>query len=166
MTSEQDVGTTFEIYLPASEGPEQVIEQSRKIDKPASPARVLLMDDEDLLRILAEEIITRLGYEIATAKTGEEVLSIYSSAMEIGTPFDVVILDLTIRGGMGGNDTMKELLRLNPRVKGIISSGYFGDPVMAQYRKHGFAGVIPKPYHIEQLSKVLQEVLAAGDETE
>lgn len=160
VTSEQNKGTTFEIYLPASEVPEKEFESPENPKGGISPARVLLMDDEDLLRILAEEIVTKLGYEIKTVKTGEEALSVYASAMEEGNPFDVVVLDLTIRGGMGGQETMEELLRIDPEVKGIISSGYFSDPVMAQYRKHGFRGVIPKPYHVEQLSRVIQGVLA------
>ena len=93
------------------------------------------------------------------ARDGEEAVELYERELRRSRPFDAVILDLTVPGGMGGKDAVKRLRALDPAVKAIVSSGYCNDPVMASYRDHGFRGVIAKPYNVDDLAAVLKEVL-------
>jgi len=121
------------------------------------------MDDEDMIRELAAEAVLELGHVPETARNGEEVLKKYQEAMECGTPFDVVIMDLTVPGGMGGKEAIPRLVEMDPGVQAIVSSGYARDPVMAHYREWGFSGVLVKPYRIDQLGKVIASVLVKKD---
>ena len=152
-------GTTFHLYLPATD---------KKLTPPAKESeylrtgkgRVLVMDDEETILTTMRDILTRLGYEVTFAREGAEVVELYRNAMgERGTPFDVVIMDLTIAGGMGGKDAVKKLLEIDPRVKAIVSSGYPKDPVMSEYRQYGFSGVVAKPFRIRELSEVVYRVM-------
>lgn len=117
------------------------------------------MDDEEHVRKVTTTMLAYLGYEPRTARDGDEALELYKNAKESGHPFDVVILDLTIPGGKGGKKTIKELLAFDPAVKAIVSSGYSNDPVMADYRAHGFSGIAVKPYKVGELSVALQDVM-------
>ena len=103
--------------------------------------------------------MSHLGYEVETVKDGAEMIEIYKREKEKGKPFDAVIMDLTVVGGMGGREAIKELLKIDPDAKAIVSSGYSDDPVMAGYRDYGFRGVIAKPYEIRKLREVLQSVI-------
>jgi CheY-like chemotaxis protein len=120
------------------------------------------MDDEESIRNLLDKILGRIGYEASFARDGFEALEAYTKAKASGRPFSAVICDLTIRGGMGGREAIRELIAIDPQVKAIVSSGYSDDPAMAEYQKYGFRGVIAKPYKINELSHVLQEVIAQG----
>ena len=156
--SEVGHGTTFQVYLPASSG----TKTGAPTAAPAALAghgRVLIMDDEEAVRILLERMLRPLGYEVALAANGEEALARYAKAQAAQRPFDVVILDLTIPGGMGGLETLRQLRNLNPAVKAVVSSGYSDDPVMAQHQEYGFAGVVAKPYRLEDLARTLQAVM-------
>ncbi|MDY6952037.1 MAG: ATP-binding protein [Thermodesulfobacteriota bacterium] len=161
--SQEGVGTVFSVYVPASEG--EVIEEKPSIEEPVreepilGKGRILVMDDERRIRELAGRIMDRLGYDVAFSKDGAEAIEMYQKAMEAGEPFDAVILDLTIRGGMGGKEAIKRLIDMDPHVKGIVSSGYSDDPVMADYKKYGFCGVVAKPYSIVEMSQNLSRVL-------
>jgi len=124
-----------------------------------------VMDDEEMIRKLAEEILTHLGYDFEFAKNGSEAVELYRSALEAKIPFDAVVLDLTVRGGMGGKETIQEILQLDPYVKGIVSSGYSADPGVTDFRKYGFKGVVAKPYTVEELSQELTRVLNADGQT-
>ena len=104
-------------------------------------------------------MLESLGYETVAVINGEEVLKQYQQARNAGQPFDVVIMDLTVPGGMGGKETLKELMALDPLVKALVSSGYSNDPVMANPLEYGFIGVIPKPFRLEEISRVLSKVL-------
>ncbi|MBE2215242.1 MAG: response regulator [Opitutaceae bacterium] len=126
-------------------------------------ARVLLMDDEETIRRLGERCLRHLGCEVQVAADGGECVRIYQAAMQGGRRFDAVILDLTVPGGLGGRETIQALKAIDPAVRAIVSSGYSNDPVMAHYREHGFAAVVPKPYSVDVLTLTLQRVLAAAD---
>jgi CheY-like chemotaxis protein len=106
--------------------------------------------------------LSGLGYCVTPAKDGAEAIDLYQKAFDAGRPFDAVILDLTVPGGMGGRETIAKLRELNPDVKAIVSSGYSDDPVMAQYREHGFVGVVTKPYAISTLSDLLRRFLGTA----
>jgi CheY-like chemotaxis protein len=117
------------------------------------------MDDQEDILEIAGHLLRHLGYEVGLARDGAEAVDLYQKAQEAGRPFNAVILDLTIPGGMGGKDAIQKLLEIDPEVKAIVSSGYSTDPIMADFRRFGFSGVVSKPYEIEDLSAALLEVL-------
>ncbi len=124
--------------------------------------RVLVVDDEAPIRKFLGIMLQKFGYEAETANDGEEAIERYTAAKSGGTPFDAVIMDLTIPNGMGGCEATRRLRELDPKVKAIASSGYSLDPVMANFRDYGFCGVIPKPYRAEELNRILKEVIGDG----
>jgi len=147
-------------YLPASDERTSSREETR--GRPLQgQGRVLLVDDQEIIRSAASAALTRLGYDVKLAAEGVEGARMYEEAMKEGHAFDVVLLDLTIPGGMGGKDAVRELLRIDPNARVIASSGYSNDPVMADYRAYGFREVIVKPYRIDDLSEVLHKVINA-----
>ncbi len=155
--SELSKGTTFTIYLPATD---KKIEEKRKKDKPIfGSGKVLVMDDDEDIRAVLSMMLEELGYEVHLVQDGEEAIRLYTTEKEAGRPFDLVIMDLTIQGGMGGKEALKRLLEIDPQAKAVVSSGYSNDPVMADYSKYGFKGVITKPYSIEELSVVIKRVI-------
>ncbi|MCE5273691.1 MAG: response regulator [Deltaproteobacteria bacterium] len=123
--------------------------------------RILVMDDEELIRDVVSSMLEYLGYEVELSSNGQEALQKYSEALQGEKRFDMVIMDLTIPGGKGGKEVIRELLELDPAVKAIVSSGYSNDPVMSNYTEYGFKGVVNKPFKIEDLAKALDQVLAA-----
>ncbi len=157
--SELGVGTTFHIYLPASEKAVPKIKKTRLIK---GHGRILVMDDEESLRKMIGRMLKNLGYESKFAKDGAEAIQMYKAARKSGKPYDAVILDLTVPGGMGGKDTVKKLLKIDPEIKAIVSSGYSDDPVLSNFQEYGFKGMMPKPFESRLLSKVLHEVLQGG----
>ncbi|MBW2169924.1 MAG: response regulator [Deltaproteobacteria bacterium] len=152
-------GTTFHFYLPASQT--QVIEEEAPVtERPmASRGSILVMDDEELVRNVAGQMLTRLGYDVAFAKDGSEAIEMYKKAMKSKKCFDAVILDLTVKGGMGGKETVKKLLEIDSDVKAILSSGYSDDPAMTDFRKHAFCSTIVKPYDIDKMDRVIFEAI-------
>lgn len=152
-------GTTFSIYLPASEH-EQVILPEKQSGLHPGQGKILIMDDEDSVREVIAEMLKMLGYTADTATDGVQALEKYQQARNNGDGFDLVIMDLTIPGGMGGQEAIKELLAIDPHALAIVASGYSSDPVMSNYKSHGFSGVISKPFEIEKLSRVLHDVLS------
>jgi PAS domain S-box-containing protein len=160
--SELHVGTKFVIYLPAkgySVSAEASIENRIKKGR----GRVLIMDDKMEVREAAGEMLRHMGYEVEFAKDGSEALKLYKRAKMENVPFDTVIMDLTVPGGMGGKEAIEKLLVFDPGVKAIVSSGYSSDPILEKYQKYGFKGVLPKPYEMGKLSDVLYGVLAEGN---
>ncbi|MBN4057037.1 response regulator [bacterium AH-315-J21] len=121
---------------------------------------VLLMDDEESIRTVSQRALTRYGYRLYLASKGEEALAIYKRQMQTAELIDVVILDITIAGGMGGGETMKLLRELDPQVTAIVSSGYSNDPMMMQPEEHGFVRAIVKPYRMADLHQEIQKILA------
>ncbi|ADH85120.1 ATP-binding protein [Desulfurivibrio alkaliphilus] len=149
-------GCTFTILLPVANSAGIPAEAD---DRPA-PAhnlsrRILLMDDEEMVRRVAARILQQLGCQVQETTDGEAAISAYRQAREEGQPFDLVIMDLTIPGGMGGKEAVKEIRRLDPQARVIVSSGYANDPIMAEPEKYGFDGVISKPYLLKDLEQVL-----------
>jgi len=158
--SSPGAGTAVSIYLPAQSQPVEADDAIPAKDNSASPTkRVLVMDDEEMLRNLAEQMLKRLGYTVKTVKDGVEAMMVYQKQKDAREPFDAVILDLTIKGGMGGQQTIRELLKIDPDVKAIVSSGYFDDPVMAHYAGYGFRGALAKPYQKDGLERLLKEIV-------
>ena len=117
------------------------------------------MDDEELVRELASDMLTSLGYEVTTAIDGAEAIEIYRESIKSGNPFDAVIIDLTVPGGMGGRETIQRLAEIDPEVKAIVSSGYSNDHILANFGEYGFKGVVAKPYRTRELSEELHRVI-------
>ena len=162
--SEPGKGTSFVIYLPVggADTPSQAAEANSSVwqaEEVRPGGRVLFMDDEAILQELVAAMLEHLGYEVTCAAHGEEAVALYTEAKQAGREFDVVIVDLTVPGGMGGHETLRQLLIIDPGVKAVVSSGYSNDPIMAEHRRHGFSGVIAKPYQMAELSQVLQGVI-------
>ncbi len=117
------------------------------------------MDDEAPILKMAEKLMKRLGLEFTPASNGEEAIERYRGAKESGRPFDLVVMDLTIPGGMGGKEAISIRREIHPAGRAIVSSGYSSDLAMADFRKHGFRGMVAKPYDITELSSVIRDVL-------
>jgi PAS domain S-box-containing protein len=151
-------GTTFVIYLPAdttrSASQEGEGDLSLNGDK-----KVLLMDDDPLVREAATGMLSSFGYHVVATCDGQEALDVYRASLDAGEPFDFGILDLVIPDGMSGAECVGKILKMNPNAILLVSSGYSDDPVLSQYRDYGFQGIIPKPYTIEELRRVLLDVL-------
>jgi len=160
--SETGKGTIFSIYLPST-GKQPLAEKPD--ETPASLAKgqgkILVMDDEELIRNVSTAMLRQLGYEAHAANDGEETITRYLQAKKDGQPFDLVIMDLTVPGGMGGKETIGHLRQLDPQVKAVVSSGYANDPIMANFNKYGFCGVAPKPFSLQELSELLQMILSS-----
>jgi CheY-like chemotaxis protein len=156
-------GATFHVYLPASE--KEVEPEAAAKAKSTTPivrqqGKILVLDDEEVICELISYTLTSLGYTVVSSYDAETTLRLYKEAMEEGSPFDLVIMDLTIPGGMGGREAIQELKKIDPKVKGIVSSGYAMDAIMTQCRDYGFCGAIPKPFDLNQLEVSVQEALA------
>jgi nitrogen-specific signal transduction histidine kinase/CheY-like chemotaxis protein len=149
-------GTTFCIELPTTATGDKE-ESKAPMEAIRGSGRVLIMDDEEQVRLVAQAMLEDLGYTVECAKDGSEAVEVYRNGREDGTPFDVIIMDLTIPGGIGGKEAITELLRLDPNAKVVVSSGYSDDPVVANYKEYGFCAVLSKPYRLQEMSLVLFE---------
>mgnify|MGYP006282940941 CR=1 FL=1 len=162
------VGTTVHIYLPAKPAQREIQppEDAKRVPRspipgePWSTPKVLVMDDEEMLRNLAQRMLTRLGYEAEAVEDGKAAIETYKARMDSGRPFNAVILDLTVKGRMGGEQAIQELVKIDPEVRAIVSSGYSNDPVMSDFEQYGFKAAMPKPYKMEGLKETLKQVLA------
>ena len=151
-------GSTFTFYLPASE--KKIESKKPAIEMLRSGiGKILIMDDEELIRDVARDILKSLGYETDLARDGAEALALYRKAKDAGKPYAAVIMDLTIPGGMGGEEAVKKLLAIDPDAKAIVSSGYSTGPIMSDFKAYGFSGVITKPYRIADMGATLQLVI-------
>jgi len=147
-------GANFDVYLPACERvPDEVARSGGVVF--SGHGSILIMDDEEYVRSVLSRSLVSLGYEVTAAANGEETLDFYNKSAAAGKTFDLVILDLTVPGGMGGLKTLEELKKTNPFVKAVVSSGYSNDPVMADYAKYGFVDVLAKPYDVKTLSETI-----------
>lgn len=153
--SKENFGTTFEIYMRASDRIPDEEEISIKSIENTSGGSVLIMDDEEYILEVLVKMLKYHGFTVSTARTGEEAVALYKNNLESGSPFDYVILDLTVYNGMGGKETVKILRDIDPGVKAIVSSGYSDNPILANYREYGFSGILSKPYIIEDVLKAI-----------
>ena len=152
------IGSEFHVFLPASDRQVKPV-----TPQPSAPlqgqGRVLVMDDEELICELAKTSLEFLGYQVDTAPDGEACIAAYTRARDEGQPYAVLIMDLTIPGGMGGKEAIQRLLDIDPEVRAIVSSGYSHGPEMANHKQHGFRGMVGKPYKVEELAKEITAVL-------
>ena len=158
IASEVGVGTTVIIYLPASQ--QAAVSATTHAPVPLSGSgRILVMDDEDMVRSVSRHLLENLGYTVECVQDGTEAVAAYQRAQATGQPFAAVILDYTIPGGMGGLETLTHLRTIDPQITALLSSGYANNPVMADWAYYGFSGVVAKPYTLAQLQEALHNVL-------
>lgn len=157
--SEIGSGTTFHIFLPALWQEMVLPEAQKEIAVINEGLKILLMDDEEAILNSVGEMLTARGHQAVCALDGAAAIKLYRQGLDNGEPFDVVIMDLTVPGGMGGQAAIAHLRDIDPRIKAIVSSGYANDPIMADYERFGFSGVITKPYRFDELNEVLYKVI-------
>jgi len=136
--------------------------EKAKKDPITGTGNILIMEDDDVIREALGEILTHLGYQIELAKNGEEAIALYKAAKSVGQSFDLVIIDLSIRCGMGGKEAITKLLEIDPNVKALVSSAYSIDTVMSDYKRYGFCGVVTKPYNISELSEIISVTIESN----
>jgi len=156
--SKMGEGTVFHIYLPASSN-EITQANHQELCQSKGKGKLLIMDDEEIIRNCLSDMLQDLGYDTCCAGNGAEAIQIYLHAAELGSPFDAVIIDLTIPGGMGGKETIRKLSEIDKEVKAIVASGYSTDPVMANYKEYGFKAVLSKPFNTQELREALRQVI-------
>jgi CheY-like chemotaxis protein len=149
-------GTTFKIYLLSTDKP--------KIDRIGSTeihltkkGRILILEDDPTVQRFVMKMLTQLGMEVKIEDDGSKIIDAYLESLTKDQPFDLIIMDLTIPGGLGGKETIKKIKEINPAVKAIVSSGYSTDPIMAKYQDFGFVGVLKKPYLINDMKFLLEK---------
>jgi len=157
--SEEGVGTTFQLYLPGIDKKADLENKQDNVKPKNGRGRVLLIDDEEYIRRATGYLLTRLGYDTILASDGAEGIDLYEWARDSGRPVDLVIMDLTIPGGMGGKEAIQKLRKIDPRAKAIVVSGYSDDPVMSDHEKYGFQAVMTKPYKIQDLGEIVHKVI-------
>lgn len=167
--SKEGVGTEFVIYLPSTHGGEK--KETEKLgrdgeDRTVESARVLIMDDDPRVRQVLGSMLAALGHSVTESEDGREAVELYQRGMASGRPFDAVIMDLTVPGGMGGEAAIEELRKIDPDVKAIVSSGYANNPVLSSYGDYGFYGSLVKPYSLSQLRNELDSVLTLDEQQE
>ncbi|KUO66303.1 MAG: hypothetical protein APF84_17890 [Gracilibacter sp. BRH_c7a] len=158
--SEPGQGTTVSVYLPAIPGKVQTEKKAMGASLPGK-GRFLVMDDEAGIREVIGDMLALLDCDASFASEGEEAIRLYREASERGQPYDAVIFDLTIPGGIGGKQAIAEIIKINPQIKAIVSSGYCNDDIMTDYQKYGFQAVLPKPFCLEELSRTITNTLQA-----
>jgi len=160
-------GSTFVVYLPASEGGSAAAKKPVEPEAtPGKKTRIMVMDDEEQIRNMTQRMLTRIGHEVTLAADGEEAIRRYREAYTGGVPIDLVIMDLTIPGGMGGKDAVREILAINTQAKVVVASGYSTDPVMASFKDFGFCDAIVKPFQQSELKMMLKRVLTETGPTD
>ncbi len=154
-------GTTFNIYLPSVEETyaDYRSESEIKIDEKHRGGMILVMDDEKMILELISDMLDCLGYAVKTCENGEEAVSLYKKQMEKEEPFSMVIMDLTIPGGMGGKEAAEQILAIDPKACLVVSSGYSSDPIVSSFSSYGFKAAVAKPYRLKEISQVLSSLL-------
>ena len=159
--SQLESGTTFYLYLPAVEKQVAAVAPAEPSSKVKLKGKILIMDDEENIRDITSQLLTHIGFETHTARDGEEAIELYINAKKLGNPFDALIMDLTVPGGMGGVEAIKKIIEIDPSARAIAASGYFSDQeLIADYRQAGFRDYITKPFKISDLTAALQKIIA------
>ncbi|MBN2809917.1 MAG: PAS domain S-box protein [Deltaproteobacteria bacterium] len=161
--SSTDTGTTISIYLPAaaSISSREPLPRPRRPEAEMSPGSVIIMDDEEIIREVVEGMLSAAGYKVLQAEDGQEALRLYENANRSDSPVTLIIMDLTIPGGMGGQQTAQKILQINPQAKIIVSSGYANDPIMADYAEYGFCAALAKPFQLQELKQTIAKALSS-----
>ena len=152
------VGTVFTIYLPRANRPAE-LQTRRAASLRFGTGRILFMDDDEKISALTATMLTSLEYKFDLAKNGEEAITLYQRYLNIGRPYDAVVMDLTIIGGMDGETCFRELQKLDPDVRAIVSSGYDNDEMVQRYLDLGFRGYLTKPYRVADLGRAIKTVV-------
>lgn len=152
-------GSTFDVYLPASPGAPVAKKESVESEVKTGQGKVLVVDDEEPIREVMAFMLDYLGYQTVQARDGAEAISLYQKAIDSGEPFNAVIMDLTIPGGVGGKEAIADLQKIDPQIRAIVSSGYSNDPIMSNFRDYGFCACVLKPFNLQDISNVLHKVL-------
>ena len=152
------IGTTFTIWLPAAQRAAAVAKSAAYFPFPVTSARILFMDDDEVVRNLARTLLAKAGHDGTLVADGAEAVAAYRQAHTAGNAYDLVIMDLTVPGGMGGKDALVAMQKINPAVRAIASSGYSNDPVMSNHQAFGFVAVLPKPYSLDAFTKAINRV--------
>ncbi len=158
--SDPGKGADFHFYLPAVTAASETGKKTP--DRQECAGRILIMDDRLMILDTVSELLEGFGYEVEISQNGTEAVEKYSRAMESGKPFDAVIMDLIVPGEMGGLEATRNILKIHPEARIIVSSGYSTDPIMANYKEHGFFNMLPKPYSIAEMDKILKQAIDTG----
>ena len=151
-------GTTFTIYLPATDGTDSTGVVKKTGIKSSTPANIMVMDDDAMLRDIAESQLKHLGHKVVVVPDGDTAVKQYKELLNTEEHIDIIIMDLTIPGGMGGKEAVQHILSINPDAKVIVASGYSNDPVMAECKKYGFSASVAKPFDLMELEKTIASV--------
>lgn len=158
--SDANRGTTFIIYLPVSmETSQDSSASTQKSIEEEEKATIMIMDDEPMVRDIAQQMLEHFGYNVLLTKNGHDAIQVYDEHFKSCRTIDLCIMDLTIPGGMGGKNAVLDILRINPEAKVIVASGYSNDPVMANYQEYGFKASIAKPFQLAELNVLINDVL-------
>jgi two-component system, cell cycle sensor histidine kinase and response regulator CckA len=131
----------------------------RVVSEGRKKIKFLIMDDEEIVGDIAKQMLIYLGYDVMLVKDGEQAVSLYKSRLSSGDRFDVVIMDLTIPGGMGGKEAVGEILAVDPDAKIVVSSGYSNDPIMVHCKEFGFSAAIAKPFDLQSLKTIVESLI-------
>ena len=164
VTSEVEKGTTFTVYLPSSYVAPKFDTQALAAI-PKGRGRILVMDDELSIRRMVQDALTQFGYEVTSAQDGQDAIDLFAESLAIGRKFEVVLLDITVPGAMGGKEAIQHLKNLDPQVKAVVTSGYSDDPIMSDFQAYGFQGILVKPYKISDLAKTLASLCSQNPST-
>jgi two-component system cell cycle sensor histidine kinase/response regulator CckA len=162
LDSTEKVGTTAYVYLPVSHAPKKNHAVTGALPKPMEKRRILLMDDEQMILDIVSRMLVHLGYEVAICTDGAQAIASFAKAKTNNQSFDVVLMDLVIPNGVGGQDAVHTIRKIDPNAKVIASSGHLEHPVMMDFKKFGFVAALEKPYKLERLQQVIDGVIEAA----
>ncbi len=155
--SEENEGSIFTLYLPAIE--QSTLNELKESKKDKHVGKILIMDDENTIRNTLNSFLSEIGYEVECAMEGKEAIRLFTKAIIDEDAFDLIILDLTVPGGLGGKQTMQKLMEIDTDFKSIVTSGYSNDPIVYDYKKYGFDNIILKPYNLEELEMMIKNLI-------